>query len=119
MTAPTVDTQLCPYKVEIPESDLADLAFDREGLVPTVAYETTYASSVAGMADAGLGVGILPESVAETSRLVRLRIRNNAMTRRIGFLTRAGRSLSPTADKLRQVMHTIARSSRHKEEIKW
>jgi LysR family transcriptional regulator, carnitine catabolism transcriptional activator len=96
---------------EASSRQIADLAFDREGLVPTVAYETTYASSVAGMASAGLGVGILPESVAATSRLHRLRIRHDAMTRRIGFLLRTGRSLSPTADKLRQVLEVVARSS--------
>ena len=93
---------------------IADLAFDREGLVPTVAYEATYASSVAGMAASGLGVGILPESVAATSRLHRLRIRNDAMTRQIGFLTRAGRSLSPTADKLKHVLKLVARSPNRK-----
>jgi LysR family carnitine catabolism transcriptional activator len=91
---------------------IVDLAFDREGLVPTVAYETTYASSVSGMAHAGLGVGILPESVAGTSRLHRLRIRNDAMTRRIGFVIRAGRSLSPTAGKLKQTLERVAKSMR-------
>jgi DNA-binding transcriptional LysR family regulator len=96
---------------EASSRQIADLAFDREGLVPNVAYQVTYASSVAGMAGAGLGVGILPESVASTSKLPRLRIRNDAMTRRIGFLTRAGRSLSPTADKLRQILEIAARSS--------
>lgn len=94
---------------EASSRQVADLAFDREGVVPNVAYEVTYASSVAGMASAGLGVGILPESVASTSRLHRLRIRNDAMTRRIGFVTRAGRSLSPTAKKLRQVLNELAK----------
>jgi DNA-binding transcriptional LysR family regulator len=98
---------------EASSRQIADLAFDREGLVANVAYQVTYASSVAGMAGAGLGVGILPESVAGTSRLSRLRIRHDAMTRRIGFLTRVGRSLSPTADKLRQVLEIVARSAAH------
>jgi LysR family carnitine catabolism transcriptional activator len=96
---------------------VADLAFDREGVVPTVAYEATYASSVAGMASAGLGVAILPESLAGTSRLHRLRIRSDAMTRRIGFVTRAGQSLSPTAEKLRQVLEVIARSAPRRDQI--
>lgn len=87
-----------------------DLAFNREGLVPTVAYEATYASSVTGMAQAGLGVGILPESLARTSGLHRLRIRSDAMTRRIGFVMRAGRSLSPTAGKLKQTLEQVAKS---------
>ena len=94
---------------EASSRQVADLAFNREGVVPNVAYEVTYASSVAGMASAGLGVGILPESVASTSRLHRLRIRNDAMTRRIGFVTRAGRSLSPTAKKLRQLLNELAK----------
>jgi len=89
---------------------ITDLAFDREGLVPIVAYETTYASSVSGMAHAGLGVGILPESFAGTSGLHRLRIRSEAMTRRISFVMRAGRSLSPTANKLKQTLEGIAKS---------
>ena len=79
---------------------IVDLAFNREGLVSNVAYETTYGTSVAGMAQAGLGVGILPESMAAPSRLHQLRIRGEALTRRISIIMRAGRSLSPTADKL-------------------
>jgi DNA-binding transcriptional LysR family regulator len=89
---------------------LMDQGFDREGLVPTVAYEVTYASSVSGMTKAGLGVGILPESLASTSSLQVLPIRNETMRRRIGIVMRAGRSLSPTADKLKQVLEQVARS---------
>ena len=89
---------------------LVDLAFDREGLVSNVAYETTYGTSVAGMAAAGLGVGILPESMVGPNRLHQLRIRGGALTRRISIIMRAGRSLSPTADRLKntlqQVVHT-------------
>ncbi len=51
---------------------IVDLAFDREGLVSNVAYETTYGTSVAGLAQAGLGIGILPESMAAPSRLHQL-----------------------------------------------
>jgi LysR family carnitine catabolism transcriptional activator len=83
---------------------LLDQGFDREGLVPTVAYEVTYASSVSGMTAAGLGVGILAESLASTSRLHVVPIRNETMRRKIGIVIRAGRSLSPTADKLKHVL---------------
>jgi DNA-binding transcriptional LysR family regulator len=88
---------------------LMDQGFDREGLVPIVAYEVTYASSVSGMTAAGLGVGILPESVAGASRLRVVPIRNETMRRRIGIVIRAGRSLSPTADKLKQMLELVAR----------
>jgi DNA-binding transcriptional LysR family regulator len=87
---------------------IVDLAFDREGLVSNVVYEATYGTTVAGMAHAGLGVGILPESMAAPSRLHQLRIRGEALTRRIGIIMRAGRSLSPTADKLKQLLEEMA-----------
>jgi DNA-binding transcriptional LysR family regulator len=87
---------------------IVDQAFDREGLVSNVAYEATYGTTVAGMAHAGLGVGVLPESMAAPSRLHQLRIRGEALTRRIGIIMRAGRSLSPTADKLKQLLEELA-----------
>jgi LysR family transcriptional regulator, carnitine catabolism transcriptional activator len=87
---------------------VVDLAFNREGLVSNVAYEGTYSSTVAGLAQAGLGVGILPESMVGPIRLHQLRIRGSALTRRISIIMRAGRSLSPTADKLKQMVETLA-----------
>ena len=87
---------------------IVDLAFNREGLVSNVAYETTYGTTVAGLAQAGLGVGILPESMVGSSRLQQLSIRGGALSRRISVIKRAGRSLSPTAGKLRQTLQTLA-----------
>jgi LysR family carnitine catabolism transcriptional activator len=89
---------------------VVDLAFNHEGLVSNVAYETTYGTTVAGLAQAGLGVGILPESMVGATALHQLRIRGGALTRRISVLMRAGRSLSPTAGKLRQTLETLAQS---------
>ena len=89
---------------------IVDLAFNREGLVSNVAYETTYGTTVAGLAQAGLGVGILPESMVGHIRLHQLRIRGQSLTRRISVIMRAGRSLSPTAGKLRQTLETLAQS---------
>jgi DNA-binding transcriptional LysR family regulator len=86
---------------------LVDLAFDREGLVGNVAYETTYGTSVAGFTQAGLGIGVLPESMAAPSRLHQLRIRGEKLTRRIGIIMRAGRSLSPTADRLKRTLESV------------
>jgi len=85
-----------------------EAGFDREGLVPTVAYEVTYASTVSGLVRAGLGVGILPESLAGTSGLAHVAIRNETMRRRIGIVMRAGRPLAPIADKLKQVIEEVA-----------
>lgn len=87
---------------------VVDLAFNREGLVSNVAYETTYGTSVAGMARAGLGVGVLPESMADPpTQLHQVRIRGEALTRRISIIIRAGRSLSPTAQKLQQTLEQV------------
>jgi DNA-binding transcriptional LysR family regulator len=86
---------------------IVDLAFNREGLVSNVAYETTYGTTVAGLAQAGLGVGILPESMVGPIPLHQLQIRGGALTRRISIIVRAGRSLSPTAGKLRQTLETL------------
>jgi DNA-binding transcriptional LysR family regulator len=86
---------------------IVDLAFDREGLVGNVAYETTYGTSVAGFTQAGLGIGVLPESMAVPSRLHQLRIRGEKLTRRIGIIMRAGRSLSPTAERLKQTLESV------------
>lgn len=96
---------------------IVDMAFNRQGLVPNVAYEATYASSVGGMARAGLGVGVLPESQAGYKQLHQLRIRDEVLTRRIGIVTRTGRSLSPTANKLRQMLELVARSSSDSDHI--
>ena len=89
---------------------IVDLAFNREGLVSNVAYATTYGTTVAGMAQAGLGVGILPESMVGSIRLHQLSIRGGALTRRISVIMRAGRSLSPTAGKLRQTLEAVAQA---------
>ena len=89
---------------------IVDLAFNREGLVSNVAYETTYGTSVAGMAEAGLGVGILPESMVGPGPLHQVRIRGEALTRRIGIIRRSGRSLSPTAARLKDTLQEVAAS---------
>jgi LysR family transcriptional regulator, carnitine catabolism transcriptional activator len=102
--------QLIVHGKDSSSRQVLDQGFDREGLVATVAYEVTYASTVGGLARAGLGVGILPESLAGTSGLRIVPIRNETMNRRIGIVRRVGRSLSPTADKLKQVIEQVART---------
>ena len=86
---------------------IVDLAFDREGLVSNVAYETTYGTSVTGWRRPGLASAFCPSRWPAPSRLHQLRIRGEALTRRIGIIMRAGRSLSPTADKLKQTLESV------------
>ncbi len=81
---------------------LVDNALRRERLVAHVAQEATYMTTALGMAAAGLGVAILPETAMSSApaSVRRVAIRRPVLTRQIGILTRAGRSLSPAAQQL-------------------
>jgi DNA-binding transcriptional LysR family regulator len=81
---------------------LVDGALRHERLVAHVAQEATYMTTALGMAAAGLGVAILPEAAATSApeSVRRVAIRRPVLTRRIGMLTRAGRSLSPAAQQM-------------------
>jgi LysR family carnitine catabolism transcriptional activator len=75
-----------------------------------VAQEATYMSTAIGMVHAGLGVAILPESALMPEPGTRLRaiaIKDPVLTRDIGILTRTGRSLSPAAQRLVEVLGAI------------
>jgi DNA-binding transcriptional LysR family regulator len=96
--------------------ELVERALDQERLSVTVAHEATYMTTALGLAAAGLGVAILPD-VANTSAspaIRRVDIRKPVLTRQIGILTRAGRSLPPAAQKLVEVLQ---RSSRRRDSI--
>jgi DNA-binding transcriptional LysR family regulator len=78
----------------------------------TVAHEAAYLTTALGLAAAGLGVAILPDA-ANTSAspaIHRVDIRKPVLTRRIGILTRIGRSLPPAAQKLVEVLQRLSKS---------
>jgi DNA-binding transcriptional LysR family regulator len=85
---------------------LVDGALRRERLVAHVAQEATYMTTALGMVAAGLGVAILPEAAMTSApeSVRRVAIRRPVLTRQIGILTRAGRSLSPAAQQLAEVL---------------
>ena len=67
------------------------------------------------MVDAGLGVAVLPESAftPDLERRIRLvPIVDPVLRRDIAVLTRAGRSLSPAAQRLIEAMRQEARAAR-------
>ena len=85
--------------------ELVERALERERLAITVAQEATYMSTALEMASAGLGVAILPDQAITSSIAVRrVAIRNPVLTRRIGIIRKAGRSLSPAAQKLVELL---------------
>jgi DNA-binding transcriptional LysR family regulator len=93
---------------------LVDRAFESTGDLPAPAYEVTYMSTAIALAKVGLGIAILPSSAAlEGKQLSGLRsrpIRHRALTRKIGLIRRAGRSLSPAAERFADVLTRTARS---------
>src|SRR5437660_1799372 len=67
--------------------DIFDHALEKEGLKISVAHESIYMSTALGMASAGLGVAVLPESALEVASHPQLRIvpvSSPALTRKIG-----------------------------------
>jgi LysR family carnitine catabolism transcriptional activator len=85
-----------------------------ERLPVQVAQEATYMTTAIGMVQAGLGIAILPESASALTpepgtRLRALAIKDPVLTRDIGLLTRTGRSLSPAAQRLVEVLGTIVK----------
>ena len=92
--------------------DIFDRALEKEGLKISVAHESIYMSTALGMAHAGLGVAVLPESALDAASHPELQIvpvSSPALTRKIGIIGKAGRSLSPAAVKLVDVLRQLAR----------
>jgi DNA-binding transcriptional LysR family regulator len=111
------DLRAHPLILTDPQSSvrtLVDRAFESTGELPAPAYEVTYMSTAIALAKAGLGIAILPSSAAlEGKQLSGLRsrpIRGEALTRKIGLIRRAGRSLSPAAERFADVLAGAARS---------
>jgi LysR family transcriptional regulator, carnitine catabolism transcriptional activator len=115
-TATLRDLVAYPLILLVKESsvrDIFDRALEKEGLKISVAHESIYMSTALGMAHAGLGVAVLPESALDVASHPELRIvpvSSPALTRKIGIIGKAGRSLSPAAVKLVDVLRQLART---------
>lgn len=73
-------------------------------------YEVTYMSTAVGLVNAGLGIALLPTSALELQRpdIERRPIRGAALGREIGVITRRGRTLSPAAQLLLEILREVA-----------
>jgi LysR family transcriptional regulator, carnitine catabolism transcriptional activator len=90
---------------------LTEQAFAHNGLVLEPAFEAKYMSTALGMIAHGLGIGTLPSSAASMVRqagLSHAEIHGPIMKRRIGIMTRRGRSLSPAAQALIETLKIAA-----------
>ncbi len=90
--------------------EIVDRALKREKLQPTIVYETNYMSTAIGLARAGLGIAILPETAAnmDSARAIRtVAICKPSLSRKIEIIQRKDRSLSPAASRLAEVLKGI------------
>jgi len=92
--------------------ELVDRTLRQERLAVSVAHEATYMTTALGMAAAGLGVAILPEAAITSApaTVCRADIRNPVLTRRIGIITMAVRTLPPAAQKLVEILRRLSTS---------
>jgi len=93
--------------------DLVDHAFESIGVVAVPAFEAVYPSTALALVKAGLGLTIQPSSSMElaSSRGLKFRtIRHQGLTRQIGVIQNARRSLSPSAEAFIQMMRAACKS---------
>lgn len=88
--------------------ELLDRTLEQARLPVRVSQEATYMTTALGMAAAGLGVAVLPDAAMHSAPpgVRRVAIRGPVLQRRIGIITRAGRSLSPAAERLVELFTT-------------
>ena len=108
------DVATCPLILTGRDSSVRELverALEGERLSIHVAQEATYMTTALGMVASGLGVAILPHAAAASAPtgIRRVSIRTPALTRRIGIITRSGRSLQPAALRLVEALQAAAR----------
>ena len=90
---------------------LVERALEKEGLEISLSCEANYMSTAVGMVRAGLGVSVLPESAVDAAScegIVVEPIRAAGLVRRIGFIRKAGRSLSPAAERFAALLREVA-----------
>jgi DNA-binding transcriptional LysR family regulator len=98
---------------------LTEQAFAHNGLVLEPAFEAKYMSTALGMIAHGLGVGALPSSALSMvgqAGLSHAEVHAPIMKRRIGIMTRRGRSLSPAAQALVGTLKIAAVGDRKRPE---
>lgn len=83
-------------------------ALKAHGLAPELNYEFTHVSTLIAMAEAGLGVGVLPAvGVPPHTGLKAVRIVRPALSRTIAVITIRGHTLSPAAARLVDMCDTL------------
>ncbi|RYX91792.1 MAG: LysR family transcriptional regulator [Comamonadaceae bacterium] len=85
-----------------------DEALHDSGVAADFNYEFTHVSTLVAMAEAGLGIGILPRiAVPRKTTLKTVRITNPSISRTLAIITIRGHSLSPAAARLVELCHRL------------
>ncbi len=90
---------------------LIERVLEKENLEISLACEANYMSTAVGMVRAGLGISVLPESAIDSTSCEGIAItpiRTPGLTRKIGFIRKTNRSLSPAAERFIQVLQEVA-----------
>jgi DNA-binding transcriptional LysR family regulator len=96
---------------------ILDHALTKAGLRPSIALEVNHIATLLGMVEAGLGVATVPQMAITPlhSTLVAVRLRNPAVSRRLGLVMRHGATLRPAADAFRTHLR-VALKARKKND---
>jgi DNA-binding transcriptional LysR family regulator len=92
---------------------VVDTGFGAAGQKAIPAFEATYMATAVGMAQAGLGIAILPSSAIEarpTDALASRPIEGGDFARKIWVVRRAGRSLPPAAEVFLEHLFAILKA---------
>lgn len=83
-------------------------ALEGEGIAPSLNYVMTHVNTLVAMAEAGLGICILPAmAVPPKTRLKSLHIVRPSLPRTIAIVTIRGHTLSPSAARFVQLCHML------------
>lgn len=110
------DVAAFPLILTVPSTSvrqLIDRALEREGIAAHVACEASYMSTAIGMVRAGVGISVLPESAVDAASCAGLRVEplhTPGLTRKIGLIRKANRTLSPAAEQFVLLLSEVANS---------
>lgn len=93
---------------------LIDLALAGKSQAPNIIYEAQHVTTLLGLVEAGMGIAVVP-SLAMPSKdhpvLASIPLVDPIVSRRIGLISKKGRSLAPAAEKLYELLLALTRNN--------
>jgi DNA-binding transcriptional LysR family regulator len=91
---------------------MTDAAFHQSGLAIKPLFECAFLATTGNLVAARLGITALPRltmPLVGDAKLIWRKLTRPLLSRRLGVVTRTGRSLSPAADHFLATLHVVAR----------